>query len=296
MSFFRRKPRTDILTARLATGNDQAQLAALIETAALRFLTSDADEIAGLFQRDPTAVLEESGRIVGAASFGWRTPPVAWLRTLLLDNDLSSSDALEKLARVLHIALRQQDVTLAAVTVDDWSATWLGHPLARIGYVPMVEVVGYEKYHLDRPARGNQVVRVRPAQRADTAGVLALDATCFPLPWVKGEEILEPAILSSPFFVVAEFGGELVGYAFLTGHRGGQLFHLVRIAVAPAYQGRGIGVRMLAEVVDYCASRRAYVLTLNTQADNHSAQRLYEWFGFTRSGERQTVLGYELAR
>jgi ribosomal protein S18 acetylase RimI-like enzyme len=93
---------------------------------------------------------------------------------------------------------------------------------------------------------------------------------------------------------VAEFGGELVGYAFLTGHQGGRLYHLVRIAVAPGYQGRGIGVRLLAEVVDYCSSRRAHVLTLNTQADNHTAQRLYEWFGFTRNGDHQIVMGCEL--
>lgn len=295
MSFFRRKSRSDALTARRVTRDDQPRLARLIETAALRFLTSEVDEIAGLFQHDPSAVLLEQGRIVGAASFGWRTAPVAWLRTLLLDNDVITGEALDKLAQVLHATLRQEHVTLAAVTLDDWSATWLGSPLARLGYVPMVEVVGYEKYQLERPHAGNQVVRVRPAQRADTAAILALDAACFPLPWVKGDEILGAAVLSSPFFIVAEFGGRLVGYAFLTGHQGGRLYHLVRIAVAPEYQGRGIGVRLLAEVVDYCASRRAHVLTLNTQADNHAAQRLYEWFGFARNGDRQTVIGYDLA-
>jgi ribosomal protein S18 acetylase RimI-like enzyme len=39
-------------------------------------------------------------------------------------------------------------------------------------------------------------------------------------------------------------------------------------------------VRLLAEIVDYCAERQADVLTLNTQADNHAAQRLYEWLAF----------------
>lgn len=295
MSFFRRKSRNDALTARPVARDDQARLVRLIETAALRFLTSEVNEIAGLFLHDPSAVLLEQDRIVGAASFGWRTAPVAWLRTLLLEHDVVTGEALDKLAQVLHAQLRQEQVTLAAVTLDDWSATWLGHPLERLGYVPMVDVVGYEKYQLDRPAAGNQVVRVRPAQRADTAAILELDAACFPLPWVKGEEILGPAIHSSPFFIVAEFGGKFVGYAFLTGHQGGRLYHLVRIAVAPDYQGRGIAVRLLAEVVDYCAGRRAHVLTLNTQADNHAAQRLYEWFGFVRNGDRQTVIGFDLA-
>ncbi len=39
----------------------------------------------------------------------------------------------------------------------------------------------------------------------------------------------------------------------------------------------------------------ADVLTLNTQADNHAAQRLYERFGFQRTGDQQTVLGREIA-
>jgi ribosomal protein S18 acetylase RimI-like enzyme len=68
----------------------------------------------------------------------------------------------------------------------------------------------------------------------------------------------------------------------------------VRIAVLPSQQGRAIGVRLLAEVIAFARTRGASTLTLNTQAHNLRAQRLYEWFGFHRTGEQQTVLRYDL--
>jgi ribosomal protein S18 acetylase RimI-like enzyme len=294
MSFFRRKVSSEALVARLATADDHARLLRLAHTAERRFLTSAIGDLSRLLAADPTAMLEVEGRLVGLLHFGWRTPPVAWLRTVALQNDLAVAEALKALSVPIYGVLRREGVRLVATTLDEWNEPWLRRPLERLGYRPMVEVVGYEKNRFDRPSAGNQVVVIRRAVPADLQAVLALDAACFPLPWVKGAEILEPAIADSPDFILAEFAGQPVGYAFVTGHQGGRLFHLVRIAVAPAYQGRAIGVRLLAEIVDGCAARRADVLTLNTQADNYGAQRLYEWFGFKRTGEQQTVLGTDL--
>ncbi len=282
------------MTARLATVDDHARLLRFAHAAERRFLTSAIGDLSSLLSLDPTAVLEVEGRLVGLLHFGWRTPPVAWLRTVALQNDLPVADALKALIVPIYDALRREGVRLVAATLDEWNDPWLRRPLNQLGYRPMVEVVGYEKARFDRPSAGNELVVIRRAVPADLQAVLALDAACFPLPWVKGAEILEPALAESPHFILAEFGGQPVGYAFVTRHQGGRLFHLVRIAVAPAYQGRAIGIRLLAEIVDGCANQRADVLTLNTQADNYAAQRLYEWFGFRRTGEQQTVLGADL--
>ena len=137
---------------------------------------------------------------------------------------------------------------------------------------------------------------IRHAEPTISRAVLELDRLCFPVPWVKGEEIFAPAILESPCFFMAMLDRLPVGYAFATVHQGGHLVHLVRIAVDPQYQGQGIGVRLLAEVVRFCARQGTTVLSLNTQADNYRAQRLYEWFGFTRSDDRQRVFGSALPR
>ena len=93
---------------------------------------------------------------------------------------------------------------------------------------------------------------------------------------------------------MAELNGAVVGYAFVTIHFGGRLVHLVRIAVRPSHQGREIGVRLLAEITAHARAVGAGSVTLNTQANNTSAQRLYEWFSFRRTGEVQTVLRFDL--
>lgn len=294
MSFFRRKPSSEPLVARLAAAADHPRIERLAHTAERRFLTSSMADIPGQLRHDPTALLHNGNRLVGAATFGWRARPVAWIRTLLLRDDVDAAAAVRELHAPMLAVLRQEHTEVVAITLDEWSDPWLRNPLVQLGYRPMVEVIGYQNVRLDRPAAGNQVVEIRRAAPDDLQAVLDLDAACFPLPWVKGAEIFAPAIQTSPYFLVAEFGGAAVGYAFVSAHHGGRLFHLVRIATLPAYRGRGIGVRLLAEIVDYCRSRRAEVLTLNTQADNYGAQRLYEWFGFTPTGDHQTVLGLDI--
>jgi ribosomal protein S18 acetylase RimI-like enzyme len=111
---------------------------------------------------------------------------------------------------------------------------------------------------------------------------------------MKDDTTLGQAITEGTFFVVGELGGRTVGYAYATSHFGGRLLHLVRIAVDPRKQGRGIGVRLLAEVIRFAQEQQAHIVTLNTQAYNTRAQRLYQWFGFTDSGERQPVMRYDL--
>jgi len=74
----------------------------------------------------------------------------------------------------------------------------------------------------------------------------------------------------------------------------GRLIHLVRIAVLPQRRGQAIGVRLLADVVEFSRVRGADLMTLNTQSYNTDAQRLYEWFGFRRTGERQAILRFDL--
>ena len=58
----------------------------------------------------------------------------------------------------------------------------------------------------------------------------------------------------------------------------------------PDHQGRGIGVRLMAEAIDFFKGEGARVITLNSQEDNQASQRLYRWFGFRLMGEEALVL------
>ncbi|MBA3945831.1 MAG: GNAT family N-acetyltransferase [Herpetosiphonaceae bacterium] len=295
MSLFRRHFNWHHATIRRPVAHDIVALRTLLYSAERRLLSSTSTEAETLVLSDPALVVEAEGRIQGVLGIGWLTPPVAWIRTLVIDGRLPIDEMLQRLLPPLYQQIASHGITLVAVTVDDWSLSWLRGPLERTGYEQMVDVIGYQKLHMTLPSRGSEAVVIRPAQPDDLAAVLELDHACFPVPWVKGEEIFAPAIVESPCFFIALLNSLPVGYAFATVHQGGRVIHLVRIAVAPQQQGQGVGVRLLAEVVRFCARQGTTVLSLNTQADNYRAQRLYEWFGFTRSDDRQRVFGSSLA-
>jgi ribosomal-protein-alanine N-acetyltransferase len=168
--------------------------------------------------------------------------------------------------------------------------------LQKYHYCTNTEVLVYEKHNLSIPDRGNLYVQVRPATDVDLVEILRIDRRCFEPHWTKDDIVLGPAIHDGPFFIVAELGRRIVGYAYATSHFSGRLMHLVRIAVDPPFRGGRIGIRLLAELTDYANRQGAQLISLNTQAYNLAAQRLYHWFGFAPTGERMPVLHYSARR
>jgi ribosomal protein S18 acetylase RimI-like enzyme len=219
---------------------------------------------------------------------------MTWLRALALSNNLPVEGGLDHLLPPFHALLRSLEMRSLFYASGESSDVWLQPALIARGYVCDTEVVVYEKRELEIPSPGNPAVRVRRAQAVDLPVVLAIDRACFSPQWHKDESIIGSSLVESPYFVMAELDSTPVGYAFATNHYSGRLIHLVRIAVLPACQGRAVGVRLLAEVVGYARALGADSLTLNTQIDNVRARQLYEWFGFRRTGEGQTVLRYDL--
>lgn len=61
--------------------------------------------------------------------------------------------------------------------------------------------------------------------------------------------------------------------------------HLVTIAVDPAYQGRGIGQRLLLECLDLGYEAELNEVVLEVRESNSRARTLYEAFGFRKAGE-----------
>ncbi len=293
MPFFRRSFEPRLALARPFASHDVHAVSSLARNAARRYLTTVPEDLGELLNHEPAAVLEYENRVVAATVAGWRLPPNAWLRALLVDSRVDAAQAIPLLVPRLHRLLPGRGVQASYITLDEWSAPWARAPLEGAGYRHVMNVLGYDKVGMDVPSYGDLSVVVRRARPEDIAAVLRVDAECFPIPWGKGEEILGPALNNGPYFAVAEIDGTIAGYTYVTVHFAGMHAHLVRIAVVPAYQGRGVGVRLLAEVVRFCSGRRIELLSLNTQDYNTSAQRLYEWFGFRRTGETQQVMGAE---
>lgn len=138
-------------------------------------------------------------------------------------------------------------------------------------------------------------VRLRPLASADFDRVLDLEHELFGAgAWTYGMLADELAGLGR-WYVVAEpvdaaerYGvgnRPVIGYAGLWFD--GEVAQVMTIGTARAYQGRGVGRRLLQALVDRSRALRARALFLEVAVDNAHALALYEQFGFERLGVRK---------
>ena len=175
------------------------------------------------------------------------------------------------------------------LAVQSGSAGILARLLPDAGFAPRVEVANFVKESRDIPDYGWAGAEVRPAALDDLPALLANDRAAFDPIWWHTLDSLQRALRDMAHFVVAEVDGRSVGHAFsdLYGRQG----HLVRLAVHPNAQGRGIGTRLLAESLEHLIAKcSAWPLTLNTQTDNYTSQSLYRRFGFAPTGDSTMVM------
>jgi len=87
-------------------------------------------------------------------------------------------------------------------------------------------------------------------------------------------------------YVAARDDGLLVGYAGIArlGHIPPFDYEVHTVGVDPAYRGRGIGRRLLGELLDFAGDASVY---LEVRTDNEAAIALYRSAGFTTVGLRR---------
>ncbi len=78
--------------------------------------------------------------------------------------------------------------------------------------------------------------------------------------------------------LVAEFSGQVVGWAFLTRSEGELC--IGQIAVDPSHQRQGMGTALIEWIITTAERRGEESIVLNTQADVEWNQPWYERFGF----------------
>ena len=163
---------------------------------------------------------------------------------------------------------------------NDIQNDWLRDVLLTRGFLPYRQLYAYDKFDFSIPTRGNAQVLVRPVEQRDLPALLAIETACFEDLWRYDAISFADIAATHPYFVVVELNGKVVGYQFnaLEGDYG----YLVRIAVHPSLNGRGIGARLMAEAIGFFQHTHVQRIMLNTQENNAHAHRLYEWFGFVR--------------
>jgi ribosomal-protein-alanine N-acetyltransferase len=114
----------------------------------------------------------------------------------------------------------------------------------------------------------------------DIERLAKLEAELFPHDaWSQATWWTELAGRPRRSYVVEESAdGDLLAYAGLD--LGGEVADVMTMAVAPAAQGRGLGRRLLEELVARAEADHAAYLMLEVRADNAPARALYGSRGF----------------
>ena len=138
-------------------------------------------------------------------------------------------------------------------------------------------------------------LQFRPMGAADAEGAAALDAVCFNMeahePWTAGvflSELAEGAPAPRSWWV-AHDDGELIGIA------GGMMVdrdvQILDVAVLPEHRRRGIARKLLSHVSYDAQMLGCVTASLEVEAGNDPAERLYASLGFTRAGLRRGYYG-----
>ena len=135
-------------------------------------------------------------------------------------------------------------------------------------------------------------VIVTPLTISDMDDIMALEATCFALPWPRSayrHELTQNA--NSYFLAIRPADGMPADLPHLLAYGGfWKLYeeaHICTIASHPGHRGRGLGEWLLLHLLDLAQSVGAEVATLEVRAGNATAQRMYRRTGFTRAGLRR---------
>lgn len=123
---------------------------------------------------------------------------------------------------------------------------------------------------------------------ADLPAVLELEHALFgDEAWTEGMLASELAGLASGrYYLVAEDGAELAGYAGLLTPGGGQA-DVLTLAVAEPRWGQGLGAVLLDALLHEAGRRGCSEVFLEVRVDNARAQRLYQRRGFVEIGIRR---------
>jgi [ribosomal protein S18]-alanine N-acetyltransferase len=126
-----------------------------------------------------------------------------------------------------------------------------------------------------------------PLTRADAARCAELEAQLFEGddPW-PARAFLAELEAKHIRYVAARADNKVVGYAGISrlGRKRPYEYEIHTIGVDPGYQGRGIGRRLMTDLLEYASGGTIF---LEVRTDNAPAIALYESLGFVNVGMRR---------
>ncbi|MFQ6123038.1 MAG: ribosomal protein S18-alanine N-acetyltransferase [Candidatus Heimdallarchaeota archaeon] len=133
--------------------------------------------------------------------------------------------------------------------------------------------------------RRNQVV-IRKAKPSDIPEIRVIELQTFPPAETFSYGFLHLMTTHGrPFLVASDAQGALQGYILAVPQE--DFVHIISVAVKPAYQGRGIGKKLLTSLIDLMRKEGYYCFRLELRKSNKRARQLYWGFNFRPVGIRK---------
>ncbi len=217
--------------------------------------------------------------------------PAAWVRVAALASEADAEQILANMLACTVPVLRQQGATqLAWLAVEEWPGRWL----PRLGFAPRsyIETFVKEDRQLPEVASVPGLI-IREVYSSDFEALAKLEEASFAPIWRQSARAFAVARPQSLSFDVAVLDDEIVGYQLSARANAGA--HLVRLTVNPAKQGLGIGSALLKHAFVHYYRQGLYTVSLNTQVENKTSQKLYLKFGFQPSQQRLAVWTLDIA-
>ncbi|MBP3672333.1 MAG: ribosomal protein S18-alanine N-acetyltransferase [Oscillospiraceae bacterium] len=127
------------------------------------------------------------------------------------------------------------------------------------------------------------MMEIRKMTAADVAQIAELEKVCFSDPWSE-KSIASELENDLSVWLVAVEGETVAGYVGSQSVLGET--DMMNIAVSPDYRRRGIGEKLVTELVIQLQAEGNRSLMLEVRASNTPAQKLYEKLGFQMVGRR----------
>jgi len=171
---------------------------------------------------------------------------------------------------------------------------WLERLLTGEGFTPADKIVTLQRnFSQGNIAEPNPDIIIREMTHRDLAVVEAIDIASFDPPWQLNQASLSKTYHRSAWHSVALLDNEIVGYQMSTSAF--DTAHLARLAVDPRFQRRGVGHRLVEDMLETFSAVGVSSFSVNTQASNFQSLSLYHAFCFEREDRDILVMSFDLS-
>jgi len=264
------------LVFRRAAGSDFRAIAHLLETNWAVFSRLRMRDIEARLGRYPAFVVSDERALRGFLMVEPQLPRAGLIVVAALHDNSRVATLLEAALPPLEAELRRRGIRRL---LHIGEASWLTAELPRYGFEVVDRIITLEWERQPLPALPpHPALRIRSAHLCDLPDLLVLDQLAFGELWQKPRTTFREALGRAVLFSVGMVGDALAAYVWCDGYA--DHAHLTRLATHPAYQGQGIGARMLHHALQTLVNRGVRTVSLNTQTTNRPSLELYRRFGF----------------